>query len=47
MIQAMNDAELSSEQQKLVKATMINVITQANQKLNINFEKPKKRYQEI
>lgn len=47
VIEAMNNAELSSEQKKLVKATMINAITQANQKLNINFEKPKKRYQEI
>lgn len=47
VIEAMNNAELSSEQQKLVKATMINAITQANQKLTINFEKPKKRYQEI
>lgn len=47
VIEAMNSAELSSEQQKLVKATMINAITQANQKLTINFEKPKKRYQEI
>ncbi|MBZ1511353.1 replication initiation factor domain-containing protein [Leuconostoc mesenteroides] len=47
VIEAMNTAELSSEQQKLVKATMINAITQANHKLNINFEKPKKRYQEI
>ncbi|MBE4728102.1 replication initiation factor domain-containing protein [Leuconostoc suionicum] len=47
VIEAMNSAELSSEQQKLVKATMINAITQANHKLNINFEKPKKRYQEI
>ncbi|WP_248574521.1 replication initiation factor domain-containing protein [Leuconostoc sp. MTCC 10508] len=46
VIEAMNSAELSSEQQKLVKATMINAITQANQKLTINFEKPKKRYQE-
>ena len=47
VIEAMNSAELSSEQQKLVKTTMINAITQANQKLTINFEKPKKRYQEI
>ncbi|MDI6523420.1 replication initiation factor domain-containing protein [Leuconostoc suionicum] len=47
VIEAMNNAELSAEQQKLVKATMINAITQANQKLTINFEKPKKRYQEI
>ncbi|MGG0922457.1 replication initiation factor domain-containing protein [Leuconostoc suionicum] len=47
VIEAINSAELSSEQQKLVKATMINAITQANQKLTINFEKPKKRYQEI
>ncbi|MBZ5945567.1 replication initiation factor domain-containing protein [Leuconostoc gasicomitatum] len=47
VIEAMNSAELSAEQQKLVKATMINAITQANQKLTINFEKPKKRYQEI
>lgn len=46
VIEAINSAELSSEQQKLVKATMINAITQANQKLTINFEKPKKRYQE-
>ncbi|WP_273712947.1 replication initiation factor domain-containing protein [Leuconostoc mesenteroides] len=46
VIEAMNNAELSSEQQKLVKATMINAITQANQKLSINFEKPQKRYQE-
>ena len=47
VIEAINSAELSSEQQKLVKATMINAITQANQKLTINFEKPQKRYQEI
>ncbi|RDF91018.1 transcriptional regulator [Leuconostoc mesenteroides subsp. mesenteroides] len=47
VIEAMNNAELSSEQQKLVKATMINAITQANQKLTINFEKPKEHYQEI
>ncbi|WP_259346769.1 XRE family transcriptional regulator [Leuconostoc citreum] len=46
VIEAINSAELSSEQQKLVKATMINAITQASQKLNLNFEKPKKRYQE-
>lgn len=47
VIEAMNSAELSAEQQKLVKATMINAITQVNQKLTINFEKPKKCYQEI
>lgn len=47
VIEAMNSAELSSEQQKLVKATMINAVTQANQKLTVNFKKPKKRYQEI
>ncbi|MDI6523455.1 replication initiation factor domain-containing protein [Leuconostoc suionicum] len=44
VIEAMNNAELSSEQQKLVKATMINAITQANQKITINFEHPKKKY---
>lgn len=44
VIEAMNSAELSSEQQKLVKATMINAITQANQKLTINFERPQKKY---
>ncbi|MDI6614730.1 replication initiation factor domain-containing protein [Leuconostoc suionicum] len=44
VIEAINSAELSSEQQKLVKATMINVITQSSKKLNINFEHPKKKY---
>ena len=47
VIEAMNSAELSAEQQKLVKATMMNAITQASKHLNINFEKPKERYQEI
>lgn len=47
VIEAMNSAELSAEQQKLVKATMMNAMTQASKHLNINFEKPKKRYQEI
>ncbi|MGO0154325.1 replication initiation factor domain-containing protein [Leuconostoc mesenteroides] len=46
VIEAINNAELSSEQQKLVKATMVNAITQANQKLTINFERPKKKYLE-
>ncbi|KAA8367430.1 replication initiation factor domain-containing protein [Leuconostoc carnosum] len=47
VIEAMNSAELSAEQQKLIKSTMMNAITQASKHLNINFEKPKKRYQEI
>ncbi|CUW20132.1 replication initiation factor domain-containing protein [Leuconostoc gasicomitatum] len=47
VIEAMNSAELSAEQQKLVKATMMNAMTQASKHLNINFEKPKERYQEI
>ncbi|WP_273951473.1 replication initiation factor domain-containing protein [Leuconostoc mesenteroides] len=46
IIEAINTAELSAEQEKLVMATTKNAITQASKQLNINFEKPTKKYNE-
>lgn len=46
IIEAINTAELSAEQEKLVMATNKNAITRASKQLNINFEKPTKKYNE-
>ena len=46
IIEAINTAELSAEQEKLVMATTKNAITRASKQLNINFEKPTKKYNE-
>ncbi|WP_273710048.1 replication initiation factor domain-containing protein [Leuconostoc mesenteroides] len=46
IIEAINAAELSAEHEKLVMATTKNAITQASKHLNINFEKPTKKYNE-
>ncbi|WP_099045153.1 replication initiation factor domain-containing protein [Leuconostoc citreum] len=46
IIEAINTAELSAEHEKLVMATTKNAITQASKHLNINFEKPTKKYNE-
>ena len=46
IIEAINTVELSAEQEKLVMATNKNAITQASRQLNINFEKPTKKYNE-
>jgi phage replication initiation protein len=46
IIEAINTAELSAEHEKLVMATTKNAITQASKQLNINFEKPTKKYNE-
>ena len=46
IIEAINTAELSAEQEKLVMATTKNAITQASKQLNINFEKLTKKYNE-
>ena len=46
VIEAMDKANLSPEQGKLIMATTKNAITQASKQLNINFEKPTKKYNE-
>ncbi|MFT8498348.1 replication initiation factor domain-containing protein [Leuconostoc pseudomesenteroides] len=46
IIEAINTVELSAEHEKLVMATTKNAITQASKQLNINFEKPTKKYNE-
>ncbi|MCM6832732.1 XRE family transcriptional regulator [Leuconostoc mesenteroides] len=46
IIEAINSVELSAEHEKLVIATTKNAITQASKQLNINFEKPTKKYNE-
>lgn len=46
VIEAMDKANLSPEQEKLIMATTKNAITQASKQLNINFEKPTKKYNE-
>ena len=46
IIEAINSVELSAEHEKLVIATTKNAITQASKQLNINFEKPTKKYKE-
>lgn len=46
IIEAINTVELSAEHEKLVMATTKNAITQASKQLNINFEKPTKKYDE-
>ncbi|MCX7578954.1 XRE family transcriptional regulator [Leuconostoc falkenbergense] len=46
IIEAINTIELSAEHEKLVMATTKNAITQASKQLNINFEKPTKKYNE-
>ena len=46
IIEAINTAELSAEHEKLVMASTKNAITQASKQLNINFEKPTKKYNE-
>ncbi|QOY96925.1 XRE family transcriptional regulator [Leuconostoc citreum] len=46
IIEAINTVELSAEHEKLVMATTKNAITQASRQLNINFEKPTKKYNE-
>ncbi|MFT9470107.1 replication initiation factor domain-containing protein [Leuconostoc pseudomesenteroides] len=46
IIEAINTVELSAEHKKLVMATTKNAITQASKQLNINFEKPTKKYNE-
>lgn len=46
IIEAINTVELSAEHEKLVMATTKNAITQASKHLNINFEKPTKKYNE-
>ena len=49
IIEAINSVELSAEHQKLVKANLVNAITQAKSVLhqgNINFEKEKEKYDE-
>ena len=46
IIEAINTVELSAEQEKLVMVTTKNAITQASKQLNINFEKPTKKYNE-
>ncbi|WP_246574117.1 hypothetical protein [Leuconostoc miyukkimchii] len=46
IIEAINTVELSAEHEKLVMATTKNAITQASKQLNINFEKPIKKYNE-
>ncbi|MDI6666631.1 replication initiation factor domain-containing protein [Leuconostoc falkenbergense] len=46
IIEAINTVELSPEHEKLVMATTKNAITQASKHLNINFEKPTKKYNE-
>lgn len=49
IVEAMGKANLSPEQQKLVKANLVNAITNAQATLEnggINFEKPKGKYDE-
>ena len=46
VIEAMDKANLSPEQEKLIMANTKNAITQASKQLNINFEKPTKKYNE-
>ncbi|MBS0958643.1 replication initiation factor domain-containing protein [Leuconostoc pseudomesenteroides] len=49
IIEAINSVELSAEHQKLVKANLVNAITQAKSVLhqgNINFDKEKEKYDE-
>lgn len=46
IIEAINTVDLSAEHEKLVMATTKNAITQASKQLNINFEKPTKKYNE-
>ncbi|MCC8439685.1 MAG: replication initiation factor domain-containing protein [Liquorilactobacillus satsumensis] len=46
IVEAINTVELSAEHEQLVMATTKNAITQASKQLNINFEKPTKKYNE-